>query len=329
MESSMTRRFFAALPGFAFGALLSASAGAQQDFSSVEIETLEVRDNIFMLAGAGGNITVQVGPDGVFLVDTQFAPLSDMILAAIEALSEEPIRYIVNTHHHPDHVGGNANLRFAGDTVSGGNMQGAITDSGVGAQVISHENALFRLSGVLGDQAIAQEGWPTNTYFNDEKQIHYNGEGIRIMHFPSAHTDGDSVVFFRRSDVIAAGDVFSTTSYPVIDLDAGGSYAGIVEGLNRLVDMIIPVYGQDGGTRVVPGHGRLSGLGDVLDYREMVLVVRDRIISMIEEGMTLEQVQAARPTYDYDPVYGDGFLTPEQFVEAAYTSLSRQQNEQN
>lgn len=318
----MTRRAFVAVTGL----FLGVAVHAQQDFSDVEIQTLEVTDNIYMLVGSGGNITVQVGPDGVLMVDTQFAPLSDRIIAAIEALSDEPIRYIVNTHHHPDHIGGNANLRPAGDTVSGGNMAGAIRDAGVGAQIIAHENALFRISGMTGEQAVPQDGWPTNTYFTGEKQLYYNGEGIRIMHFPSAHTDGDSVVFFRQSDVIAAGDLFSTSGYPVIDLDAGGSYAGIVEGLNRLVAMIIPVYGQDGGTQVIPGHGRLSGLGDVLDFRQMVLVVRDRIDAMIDAGMTLEQVQAAQPTYDYDPVYGDGFWTPEQFVEAAYRSLSEQRD---
>lgn len=324
----MTTQFLAVLAGLAAGAAVSTGARAQQDFSDVEIETLEVRDNVYMLVGAGGNITVQVGDDGVLLVDTQFAELSDRILAAVEKLSDEPIRYIVNTHHHRDHVGGNAPLRLAGDTVTGGNMQAAIENSGVGAQIISQENAMFRLSGVIGEASIPQDGWPTNTYFTDEKQMYYNGEGIRIMHFPAAHTDGDSVVFFRRSDVIATGDIFSTTSYPVIDLEAGGSYAGIVDGLNRLVDMIIPVYGQDGGTKVVPGHGRLSGLGDVLDYREMVLVVRDRINAMLDEGMSLEQIQAARPTYDFDPIYDDGFVTPERFVETAYRSLSAERGEQ-
>src|SRR5690606_2445993 len=144
---------------------------------------------------------VQVGDDGVLLVDTQYAALSEKILAAIAELSDRPIRYIVNTHHHGDHTGGNANLRLAGSTVSGGNMQGAIADAGVGAQIVSHENVLFRLSGETGDDALPSDGWPTSTYFEAEKRLHFNGEGIRIIHVPAAHTDGDSIVFFRRSDV--------------------------------------------------------------------------------------------------------------------------------
>jgi cyclase len=301
-------------------------ATAQQNFDDVEIHTLQVRDDIYMLVGQGGNITVQVGEDGVLIVDTQFAPLSEKILAAIRELSDKPIRYIINTHHHGDHIGGNSNLRLAGSTVTGGNMVGAIADSGVGAQVISHENVLLRLSSQTGEQALPASGWPTNTFFNEEKKMYYNGEGIRIIHQPAAHTDGDVIVFFRRSDVIAVGDVFSTTAYPIIDLNAGGSYEGIIAALNTIKDMIIPVYGQDGGTLVIPGHGRLSGMGDVLDYREMAVVIHDRLREMIDSGMTLEQVKAAQPSKDYDPVYGSttGFWTTERFIEAAYQSLSQQ-----
>src|SRR5690606_38872543 len=151
------------------------------------------------------------------------------------------------THHHGDHTGGNANLRLAGATVAGGNMLGAITDSDVGAQIVAHENVLFRLSSATGDQAVSSDGWPTTTFFGDKKQLFFNGEGIEVIHLPAAHTDGDSIVFFRRSDVISAGDVFNTTIYPVIDMQAGGTLQGVIDALDRIVDMIVPVYGQDGG----------------------------------------------------------------------------------
>jgi glyoxylase-like metal-dependent hydrolase (beta-lactamase superfamily II) len=320
MRVSIRAAALAAL--FSTGFCGATLAQQQQDFDAVEIEALEVRDNIYMLVGAGGNITMQLGDDGLLLVDTQFAPLSEKIVAAIRKISPDPIRYIVNTHHHGDHTGGNENLRAAGMTVSGGNMAGAIRDSGVGAAIIAHENVLVRLSSATGEQAMASGGWPTSTFFGSKKELHYNGEGIEVIHVPAAHTDGDSIVFFRQSDVISAGDVFGTTSYPFIDLASGGSYRGIVGAIDRLVDIIIPVYGQDGGTLVIPGHGRVSNLGDVLNYREMVIVVGDRIKNMIEAGMTLEQVKAAKPTFDYDPVYGARAGAADRFVEAAYESLS-------
>jgi cyclase len=310
---------FAALGSLALSAT---STAQQQNFDTVEIEALPVRDNLYMLVGAGGNITVQVGDDGILIVDTQFAPLSEKIVAAIRTISPKPIHYIINTHHHGDHSGGNANLRAAGTTVSGGNMAGAIRDSGVGAAILAHENVLIRLSSDTGAQALPSAGWPTSTFFGAKKELYYNGEGIEIIHVPAAHTDGDSLVFFRRSDVITAGDVFSTTGYPFIDLASGGGYAGFVGAVEKIVDIIIPVYGQDGGTLVIPGHGRISNLGDVLNYREMLIVVGDRIRAMIEAGMTLEQVKAAKPTLDYDPVYGARQGAADRFVEAAYQSLS-------
>jgi glyoxylase-like metal-dependent hydrolase (beta-lactamase superfamily II) len=319
----MRRQVCAALAAL-YGMAGAVGAQPQQNFDTVEVHSLQVRDNIYMLIGAGGNITMQVGNDGILLVDTQFAPLSEKILAEIRKISAKPIHYIVNTHHHGDHTGGNVNLRAAGTTVTGGNVAGTIADAAVGAQILAHENVLNHLSTATGAQAVPSSGWPTSTFFGARKEMYYNGEGIEILHLPSAHTDGDSAVFFRRSDVIAAGDVFVTTSYPVIDLANGGSYVGIVDALDRFVDIIIPVYGQDGGTLVIPGHGRLSNLGDVLNFREMVIVIRDRLLDMIDKGMTLEQVKAAKPTFDYDPVYGasSGFWTTERFLEAAFQSLS-------
>jgi glyoxylase-like metal-dependent hydrolase (beta-lactamase superfamily II) len=319
----MNKSLLAALAA-AFCALsMRLAAQPQQSFDAVQVHSLQVRDNLYMLVGAGGNITMQLGGDGILLVDTQYAPLAQKILSEIRKISDKPIRVIVNTHHHGDHVGGNSNLRAAGSTVSGGNMAGAITDAGVGAAIIAHENVLLRLSALTGAQAVPSGGLPTSTYFDAKKELYYNGEGIEIQHLPAAHTDSDSIVFFRKSDVISAGDVFVTTSYPVIDIAGGGSYQGIIKALDRLVDLIIPVYGQDGGTLVIPGHGRLANLGDVLNFREMVLVVHDRLKSMIDSGMTLEQVKAAKPTFDYDPVYGatTGFWTTDKFVEAAYQSI--------
>jgi glyoxylase-like metal-dependent hydrolase (beta-lactamase superfamily II) len=302
-------------------------APAQAQDPVPEVHVLQVRDNIYMLVGEGGNITLQVGDDGILLVDTQFARMSEAIIAAIRQISDKPIRYIVDTHYHGDHIGGNANLRVAGVTVIGGNMPGAVPYAeGGGAEVIAHENVLTRLA--TADPAVDSSLWPTDTFFNDEKRMYFNGEGIRIIHEPNAHTDGDVVVYFRRSDVIAGGDFFRTTGWPRIDLAAGGSYRGTIDALNALVDLMIPVYGQDGGTLVIPGHGRLSGIGDVLDFREMVIVIGDRLNSMIDAGMTLEQIIAARPAMDYEPVYGDP-SDPEvtnDFIRSAYQSLTQAGN---
>jgi len=295
-----------------------ASAQQNQTFNSLEIHILPVQGNVYMLVGAGGNMTVQVGNDGVLIVDTQYAPLSEKILAAIRTLSKGPIRYVINTTYDADHTGGNEPIRKAGSTIAGGNVAGDIQDAAEGAQIIAHDNVLMRMVNMPSGSL------PTSTFLGDSKKLFFNGEGIEINHQAAAHTDGDSIVFFRRSDVISSGDVFTTNSYPMIDLAAGGSIQGVIDGLNRLVDMIIPVYGQEGGTLVIPGHGRLSDFGDVINCREMTIIIRDRVQDMIKKGMTLEQVKAARPTRDYDPLYGSvtGW-TSEMFVEAVYKSLKK------
>ena len=295
-----------------------AAAQQNQNLNSVEIHTLPVQGNVYMLVGAGGNMTVQVGNDGVLIVDTQYAPLSEKILAAIRTLSKGPIRYVINTTYDADHTGGNEPIRKAGSTIAGGNVAGDIQDAAEGAQIIAHDNVLMRMANRPSGSL------PTSTFLGDSKKLFFNGEGIEINHQPAAHTDGDSIVFFRRSDVISTGDIFTTNSYPMIDLAAGGSIQGVIDGLNRLVDMIIPVYGQEGGTLVIPGHGRLSDFGDVINCREMTIIIRDRVQDMIKKGMTLEQVKAARPTRDYDPLYGSvpGW-TSEMFVEAVYKSLKK------
>ncbi|PYS40175.1 MAG: hypothetical protein DMG14_11440 [Acidobacteria bacterium] len=307
------------ISAFVFISLVSFTRAQQnQNLNSVEVHVLPVQGNVYMLVGAGSNITVQIGTDGVLVVDAQYASLSDKILAAIRTVSKGPIRYLINTTYDADHTGGNEPIRKAGSTIAGGNVAGDIQDAAEGAQIVAHDNVLKR----MGNRPSA--AWPTSTFLGDEKKLFFNGEGIAIIHQPVAHTDGDSIVFFRRSDVISTGDIFTTNSYPVIDLAAGGSIQGVIDGLNRLVDMIIPVYGQEGGTLVIPGHGRLSDLGDVINCREMTIIIRDRIQDMIKKGMTLEQVKAARPTRDYDPLYGSvpGW-TADMFVEAVYKSLKK------
>jgi glyoxylase-like metal-dependent hydrolase (beta-lactamase superfamily II) len=328
MRVQLFERGLAACALLALGAMAGYAQQPQQDFSKTEIKVLPVQGNVYMLVGvggpAGGNITVQAGSDGVFVVDTMYAPLADKIVAAIRTISQGPIRYIVNTHVHGDHTGGNEPLRKAGSTISGGNVSADIKDSAEGAQIIAHQNILNRMSAAsAGQAAMPSATWPTDTYMTDEKDVFFNNEGIQVIHIPAAHTDGDSIVFFRRSDVISTGDLFTTTNYPVIDLDRGGSYQGFIAGLQKIVDMIIPVYGQEGGTMVIPGHGRLCDLGDVLEYREMAIIIRDRVQDMVNRGMTLEQVKAAKPTIDYDPLYGSttGFWTTDKFVEAVYKSL--------
>jgi glyoxylase-like metal-dependent hydrolase (beta-lactamase superfamily II) len=305
--------------------LLAASGLAYAQDS--EVHVWPAQGNIYMIVGAGGNITVQAGKDGVLVVDTGSANMSDKVLAAIKTISTGPIRYIINTGYTPDFTGGNAKIRLAGSTITGGNVEGDIKDAAEGAAILAHNNVLSRLSAPTGTQAPSPEaGWPTSSFLSDQKKLYFNGEGIDILHPASAHTDSDSFVFFRRSDVISTGDIFTTTSYPFIDIAAGGSIQGTIDALQKIVDLIIPVYGQEGGTMVIPGHGRLCDFGDVLNFREMTIIIRDRVQDMIKKGMTLEQVKAARPTQDYDPLFGSttGPWTTDKFVEAVYKSLKGQ-----
>jgi len=300
------------------------------DYSKAEVHVLHVQGDVYMLVGAGGNITVQAGNDGVLMVDTGVAQMSDKVLATVRSISDKPIRYIVNTHVHPDHTGGNETVAKAGMTIAGGNVVGDIGASASNqAQVIAFQSVLDRMSSATGAQATPQAAWPTETYTTPERKMFFNGEGIQIIHIPAAHTDGDSLVFFRRSDVISTGDVFVTNRYPLIDLQRGGNIQGVIAALNKIIEMAIPaaIAGadlQEGGTMVIPGHGRLCDVADVVFYQEMVTVIRDRVQDMINKGMTLEQVKAAKPTRDYDPRYGatSGIWTTDMFVEAVFKSLT-------
>ena len=295
--------------------LLPVSGFAQPDFDNIEIKTLQVRDNIYMLVGAGGNVTVQTGDDGILIVDTQYEEMSEKILNALREISDSTLRYIINTHVHGDHVGGNVNLARSGATISGGNMRRDVT--GETAAIIAHESVLLRLTTSPTEERIDADGWPSSSYFEGKKDIYFNDEGVRIMHQPRAHTDGDSIVYFRKSDVIATGDVYRTDAYPFIDTSRGGTIQGFLDAAQSIIDQIIPVYGQDGGTLVIPGHGRLSDLGDVLNWREMLTIIRDRVKEMKDSGMSLDEVLEARPSRDYDPRYGDS----ERFITALYQTL--------
>jgi glyoxylase-like metal-dependent hydrolase (beta-lactamase superfamily II) len=282
-------------------------------------ETLRVPGNVHMIVVDGVNVAVQVGEQGVLVVDTGRAGTSEALLAAVRAISPKPIRYVANTSADADHMGGNAELSRAGLNLAAINAPGNSGIPSSAAPIIAHEAVLNRVSAPTGEAApLPFPAWPSSTFFGAKKTMALNGEGIEFIHVPSAHSDGDTLVYFRGSDVIVAGDVWSTRTYPVIDRARGGSVQGVLDGLNRIIDLTIPRFNQQGGTRVIPGHGRFGNESDVVEYRDMVTIVRDRIQLMARKGMTLEQVKAARPTLDYDGVYG----APEAFIDALFAEVS-------
>jgi len=310
-----------------FGALGSALLYAQgnQNRADNEVHVLPVQGNVYMLVGAGGNITVQAGDDGILLVDSGLASMSDKVLAAIKTISTRPLIYIINTDESDDHTGGNVKIAATGKPVSFNNLTGPGRGGAEGAFIISFQSVFERMSAPTGKTAAAPEdAWPNDTYSTPQKKLYFNGEPIMIMHQP-ATTDGNSLVLFRKSDVLSTGNVFDLSGYPLIDLNAGGSIQSEVEALNRIIDSLTVVRSHaEGGTLVIPGHGRLCDQADVVVYQQMVTIIRDRIQDMIKRGLTLEQVKAAKPTADWDPLYGKttGKWTTDMFVEAAYKSLS-------
>ena len=288
-----------------------------------------IRDNVYMLVGDGGNIVVQTGDQGAFVVDTGEGKLSEKVLAAIRTLSPNPIQFIANTSFRREHTGGNAALGSAGQDPSlpgsfflvqaPRGVTGFFENPLAHATMMAHANVQVRMQ-AAGAPAGAV---PADTYLEDRRRKFHNGDAIELFYQPSAITDGDSLVYFRRADVIVAGDIFSTTQYPVIDVKSGGSVQGEINALNEILNRTVYRHQGEGGTYVVPGHGYLSDEHEVLEYRDMVVIVRDRVRAMIDAGATVQQVKAARVTADYDTQYGanTGPWTTEMFVEAVYNSL--------
>jgi glyoxylase-like metal-dependent hydrolase (beta-lactamase superfamily II) len=308
--------------------IYATSRTAVQDLDTVQMDIVPVRRGVYMLVGAGGNTTIQVGDQGVMVVDTQFAPLSTKLVAAIRSISAAPIRYVVNTHVHGDHIGGNEAISRAGRTRAGGNVVGDIGAAATAtAGIIAHENVLKRLSQpAQGQPQVPFAAWPTETYAVRKREMLFNDEAVQIIHQPNAHTDGDSVVFFRRSDVVATGDLFTTVMYPFIDVARGGTINGYIAALNAIMDLTVPSNVNEGGTMVVPGHGRLCDEQDVIEYRDMATIVRDRIREYVRRGWTLDRVKAAQPTLDFDARYGSdtGFWTTAMFIDTIYQEMRRE-----
>jgi cyclase len=308
-----------------FGGLSSAQQSQTPQRSS-RVGVLHVQGNVYLLYGAGANIAMQVGDQAVVLVDSGPIEFSDDIRAAIRTISNKPIGYIINTSSDADHTSGNENLAKGGFF-----MLESANQSRPQASVVAHLNVLNRMSGSADKAATVQSGsWPTDTYDSSDWKLYANGEPLIIEHAPAAHSDGDSIVFFRKSDVVATGDIFDMTKYPVIDEKRGGTLQGILNAVNHILrDITVPKNNEEGGTYIIPGHGRTCDRNDLANYRDMLTIIRDRIQFMVKKGMTLEQVKASKPTYDYDGGYGveRGPWTTTMFVETVYRELSRKEKQ--
>jgi glyoxylase-like metal-dependent hydrolase (beta-lactamase superfamily II) len=282
-----------------------------------------LRSGLFLLVGDSGNVVIQVGTEGTFVVDSGAGQIADKMLAQIRQLSDKPIQFIANTGFQPEHTGGNAALRASGadPSVRGSFFALQFADAGVGATIMAHQNVQNRMTSAKRPVA----GIPSDTYLQERRRTFHNDDAIELLWEPNAVTDGDSLVHFRRADVIVTGDVFTTTQFPPIDVQNGGSVQGEIKALNDILNRTVYQHEGEGGTIVVPGHGYVADEHEVVEYRDMVAIVRDRVQAMMKRGATLAQVKAARPTADYDTRYGatSGAWTTDRFVEAVYASLAR------
>jgi len=297
----MNARVLAA--ALALGTLLASPVRAQQDFSSVRIEPEKVADGIYVLKGAGGNIGLSVGEDGAFMIDDQFAPLSEKILAAVKAITAEPLRFVVNTHWHGDHTGGNESMGKAG------------------ALLVAHENVRRRMSAEQFNATFDRTTPPSPpgalpvVTFTDALTFHWNGQTIRVFHVDPAHTDGDSIIHFVEADVLHMGDLFFNGSYPYIDVSSGGRIGGVVSAAER----VLKAAGDR--TRLIPGHGPVGTKADLEAYRDVVATVGDRVAALKAQGRSREEVVAAKPTAELDAKWGQGFMKPDVWVGLVYDSV--------
>lgn len=300
-----------------FGAALAATAstavvGPLTVSASPPFEWVKVRENFYVVSGPDGNVAVQLGADGAVVVDTQRAALGTQLVTELKKIvGQGSIRFLINTSGDAGHAGANEQVRNAGRQIAGPMLPENI------AAHLAHQNVVLRL-------AESGEGaYPAESYITDLYDFHFNDEGIKVIHAPAAHSNGDSLVYFPRSDVIVTGEVWNTLTYPVIDTRNGGSIQGELDALNKLIDIAVPREMQEGGTVLVPGRGRVGDESDVADYRDMVTIIRDRIKAMAAKGMTLEQVKSAKPTYDYDARWGatSGPWTTDMFIAAVYEGV--------
>ncbi len=289
-----------------------------------QLELIHVQGKVWLIAGLGGNIAVQIGDQGIVVVDTGAEGFGQEVIDAIASLSDRPIRYIINTSIAAQHVGGNAVL----GPLPGGRPRGA--ERGAQINVLAQETVLFGMSvarGPDGEQIYPQEAWPTDGYYEEQRGFIFNGEGIDVIHMPNAHTEGDSVVYFRGSNVLVSGDIYTTSSLPMVDSSRGGSYQGLIAALDRMLDITIPDDLMEGGTYVIPGHGYISDEADLVEYRDMTYIIRDRLHQLIvEEGQDLDGVKEARPVLGWEGRYGREEWSVDMFLEAVYGEFAAQQN---
>ena len=296
----------------------------QRAAENAALETIQIRPNVYVIFGAGSNVAVHVGSEGVILVDCGSSAMADKLLQAVKAITDQPIRFIINTSADADHVGGNETVARAGVEINPDAFSNEQR-----ATVLAHENVLLRMSAPSGNESLFPSGaWPTETYTSRTRSMYLNDDAIQVMRQLGAHSDGDSIVLFRRADVIVTGDILDLRHFPIIDPAKGGSIQGEIDALNHLLELTVPAMPlvlKEGRTLLVPGHGRISDYGELVEYRDMVTIIRDIIQDMIDKGMTLEQVQKADPTKGYRRRYGSatGPWTTDMFVEAIYRNLSK------